>query len=267
MKISQKFYIPFTEILQIVSILMLGKDYFIIMKNVKKKQILSMAVGVIILSCTFLGTFQFHKSINCALSLLKTAFVYPSIAILEVNDFIKDISSAEDKAETVPVNKKEQSNKTLKLLFLILSTMLVSNEKLFLMLLIMVFAAICMGFKKTFNRDVRILMPPDIKFYLWWRLKFLTPLQKCILNRSNEYDINLINMYGWALYACKKTRILLMNRMRVFFMYVKMDKSQNMSLRAGGEAIFMQVLQFFGIATSHRTLAMTKEEFSSEDTK
>ncbi len=183
---------------------MLGKDYFIIMKNVKKKQILSIAVGLIILSCTFLGTFQFQKSINCAISLLKTAFVYPSIAILEVNDFIKDVSSAEDKAETVPVNKKEQSNKTLKLLFLILSTMLVSNEKFFLILLIMVFAGICIGFKKTFNRDNRIFLPPDIKFYLWWRLKFLTPLQKCILNRSDEYDINPINMYGWALYASRK---------------------------------------------------------------
>ncbi len=76
--------------------------------------------------------------------------------------------------------------------------------------------------------------------------------------------------------------------MRVFFMYVKMDKSQNMSLRAGGPHLSLRGLRkrpkqsrfnppfnkggcrgIKGEIGRFRitTLAMTKEEFSSEVTK
>ncbi|MFC2061140.1 hypothetical protein ACFLUV_01355 [Elusimicrobiota bacterium] len=161
-----------------------------------KRKILSIMIGIVILCFSFMGMVQFHKAINGAVSLLKTGTLYPSVSILEVNNFIKDISNTESTKTGSNTQEKKQDKKPMNLLFFIMSTVLISNEKLLLMLAIALIAVICKEIKKSWKQEVGDKAPPGLKYYIWWSLRFLNPLQKCVRILARKYDSNPVSFYG-----------------------------------------------------------------------
>jgi hypothetical protein len=124
--------------------------------------------------------------------------------------------------EKNPLNSKSPENKKNKysgLLFYILSTILITNEKkLLLVLMVSIAYAFIKNCKKSRIKGNESIVVPKMKFYLWWCLKFLTPLQKCIRERADEYDINPINNGSWVKYVKKRPALcFLLSRVRVFF--------------------------------------------------
>lgn len=172
----------------------------------RKNQIISIIIGILfIFSFSFLGMMQLKK-IDTNLSLLKAVIPYPSRTIQVVNSFIKWISldNLKDNKEIPSPKRKDGEDKFLKLLFSILNSCLVHNNKS-LILLIIAFIGVTLGLSKSLiYRCTDISISPDIKFYLRWSLEFLTPLQKCIQNLSYKYDIDPIEIYGRAEYALKR---------------------------------------------------------------
>ncbi|MFH1416154.1 MAG: hypothetical protein ABIH89_08755 [Elusimicrobiota bacterium] len=173
------------------------------MKNSNKRQILSILTVLVILSFTSLGTFQIQKNITGAVSLLKTALNYPSIAVMEVNGCVKGAAtgSVQETSNRAGDSNDKDSRKIFNFLFLIMGgALFASKESMFLVFLIGILAAVSVCLKSFTDYLKRRCRPPDddFQYYSRWRLKFITPVDKCIQNLADKYDINPILMYGRA---------------------------------------------------------------------
>ncbi|MFH1414704.1 MAG: hypothetical protein ABIH89_01290 [Elusimicrobiota bacterium] len=116
--------------------------------------------------------------------------------------------------------QKDRSDSLMKFFICILGTLMVpaGNSLIIMIITAMVFVLLkkenpfCRAFKEVFR-------PPGMEYYNRRRLNFVTPLEKCILNRADIYDINPISKYGWGMYPFIETRALAYSgRARVFFM-------------------------------------------------
>jgi hypothetical protein len=161
-----------------------------------KEKFLSVAIALVILGFSFLGLIQVPVNVNKSFSLIKAVMPYPGKTVFAINKFIK--SSSDPLQEQAHSNssrqdEKEDCNRLSGILFYLLSSIVVCNEKSFLLLLI-IFAAMSAGgivvALKSMNREVYI--PPEIYYYRRWRLKFITPTEKCIQVLAEKYDINPI---------------------------------------------------------------------------
>lgn len=190
------------------------------MHNIWKKRLLSTIVGLTIVFVSVCGTFHLQKNLTNAISMMKNALLSPSIAVLELNDFIKEMSSEESTGKTAPADNSGKKKNMFNVLFFMLSIVVVSNEKEFFLMMILAFVGLYIHIKRNFNRNYRILDPPELKFYLWWSLKFLTPVQKCIQNLAAKYDINPIFMSGRVRNALKKPALLLRTPKCGFFLCI-----------------------------------------------
>ncbi|MFC2092131.1 hypothetical protein ACFLTD_05100 [Elusimicrobiota bacterium] len=94
-----------------------------------------------------------------------------------------------------PVHDRNEKQKKLSsLLFYLLTAVTVCSDKS-IILLICAFMGVVSGVSKFFNdRMKEVLIPPQFKFYEWWALKFLTPIQKCLLNRADQFDIDPVKI-------------------------------------------------------------------------
>lgn len=189
--------------------------------NVNK--IISFSIILIIISFSFLGLIQLPENIDKSFSLIKMVMPYPGKTVFVINRFLKHnpLDHAARTRQTAAENKR-QKNKFSALLFYVLSSILVCQEKnflLFILILTMLAVAKYTDKRKFFNYYKDIFIPPDIKYYSRWPLKFITPIEKCIQYLADKYDINPINLYGRAAYALKKPALCFnLNGVRVFFM-------------------------------------------------
>ena len=157
------------------------------------KKILSLIIGVMVLAVTFLGALQVSSDINNSnVSLFQTSLKLHSKIFLGFYTIIDDIGSIVNSKKTNPVDTKEKNNKTLSVFLFALSAILI-NKKINLVILVMLILTGCCIYKKTiFSSDDKI--PDIIKGYLLRMLRFITPVNKCILNRADQYDINPISI-------------------------------------------------------------------------
>ncbi len=205
----------FTVILHICIIIYIR---LIIMKNKITSIII---VFIILLSFSFFGLAQLPNIADRSLSLVRTIIPYPGKTVLVINNFLKkypDAKSASTQRKTS--GSKNNKQKVAGMIMYMLSSVLVCNEKVFLLFL-MVMAGLSINILNSFLRFYRgVFVPPDIQYYRLWRLKFLTPIDKCIKCLVDKYDINPIYMDKWALSARNKNRILFnFSRMR-FFLFI-----------------------------------------------
>ncbi|MFC2062228.1 hypothetical protein ACFLUV_06925, partial [Elusimicrobiota bacterium] len=132
------------------------------------------------------------------MTLTRALIPFPTKTVLVVNSLVK--SSIQDVAKTnKPISRKtdkKKKNKAAEVLFMLLNSVIISNEKAILML-IMLFIGF-KAIKKLSRQNIREVLkaPPRIKYYRWWSLRFLTPLDKCIQALTNKYDQNPLIFNG-----------------------------------------------------------------------
>ncbi|MFH1415291.1 MAG: hypothetical protein ABIH89_04335 [Elusimicrobiota bacterium] len=166
----------------------------------KRKVFFSIIAGGVVVIFSFMGILQSYRNYSNHISIIIKNSNYCSRAVFEVDRMAKRMFNpvtAKKKIPTVPEQRKE-SRKFAGFMAYIISTIIISGDKSILLMLIC-FVGIAVREISMKKRDLEVLILPKLKFYQWWSLRFLNPLQKCIVNRSDEYDINPIRgIYGWA---------------------------------------------------------------------
>ncbi|MFH1416152.1 MAG: hypothetical protein ABIH89_08745 [Elusimicrobiota bacterium] len=164
-----------------------------------KHKVISLAIAIVILSFSFFGLVQLPGVVNKSFILVKTAIPYPGKTVLVINNFLNRNPFEKN---AVPVEsstrKQRERNKNSGLVFFLLSSVLVCNEKT-LLLLILILSALSQAAKdmSLFTKE-DAHAPPGIQYYLRWRAEFVTPRDRCIECLADKYDMNPILMYGWA---------------------------------------------------------------------
>ncbi|MFH1414703.1 MAG: hypothetical protein ABIH89_01285 [Elusimicrobiota bacterium] len=153
----------------------------------------SIILGVIIVSFSVFSAGFFHDHEQKACSLLQTVQRDCPRAAGLADNILLDLLSEKAAAGSALLEKSaKKSEKCLeKLVFFLLTAMIVSRDIMLLFLILAFAGTVVMSSKLYENPGERgLLIPPRSKYYLDWILKFLTPVAKCIKYRADEYDIN-----------------------------------------------------------------------------
>lgn len=149
-------------------------------------------IAAILISFASFMILQFYRDNVNSISLLSKTASFNSGTIVSSDrlvDRLAGINKPDNSTRGAKPDKK--TRKLSEFIIYLLSIMTVASDKSIILLFIM-FMGLSIGFIKSMNMRVRDIFvpPPEMKFYKWWSLKFLSPLQKCIINRADEYDIN-----------------------------------------------------------------------------
>jgi hypothetical protein len=190
----------------------------------KTRKLVSMLMGILMFGCSVLAIMHFSTSIK--ISMINSNSSYASKTVVVFDRITKGLMSFNE--EKSPLNSKAPEKKKSKysgLLLYIISTILITNEKRLLLVLIVSFLSLFIknGKKRTVKGNDRGILS-KLKFYLWWRLKFLTPLQKCICERSDEYDINPMNIGIREKYVQKRTAFCFFIKQSAVFLCISQGR-------------------------------------------
>lgn len=196
----------------------------------KSKQFISLLIVMAVLCFTFLGTLQVTNTMEAAakyqvnliessVSFIKARILKPYLSVLvnidSIDGFMATPEGSSGPLKAAPVREK-RNNKLIQQIFFILSTVIITQKDLvFLLIAVMALIASVSGSAICSKKDfIKTRMDFRMGYYISWILKFLNPLEKYLMNRSNEYDIeHVIGFPG------KRTRTLnCMFGVRVFFM-------------------------------------------------
>ncbi len=178
---------------------------------VKNRIILSVTSLFLITSILCLGIIQCCMKYSSKYSFLVPGSKYCSRAIVVVDRMAGRLFPG-DKDSNIPENEKSKPNnkkKLGKLISFILSTLLISNNTGFAIgvtLVLFISLKLIKNIEKKGGKE--IVVPPELRFYNWWALKFLSPIQKCIMSRADIFDINPIDICRGGLSRPGKTRTL-----------------------------------------------------------
>lgn len=172
-------------------------------KNFKKYTALPLILLMFLSSAW--GFFLVRESFSCVYESLRRSGSYPSASVVTINRAL-----AGEREEPVGETQQEEG-------FIFLSTVsAVPFSGGFLgglMLLAGIGALFVSGWLCRFGIGIMDSFNASLRYYKNWILEFLSPLQKTILNRCDEYDINPIERFLGVSYPC-----LAISRTRVFFM-------------------------------------------------
>ncbi|MFC2061137.1 hypothetical protein ACFLUV_01340 [Elusimicrobiota bacterium] len=173
----------------------------------KRNKIISIISVFIIISFSFLGTIQIYQRVVNNLTIIKSVISFPSKPMIMINKFIKrSTEDFESKKQPVPIEDKEKKrHKLAEILYMIINSVMITGQNNIMLMMFLLAGFTIM--RKKFSADVKrdaLKSPPRIRHYKWWSLRFLTPLQKCIQNRSDIYDINPIVYNGRAAVCAQK---------------------------------------------------------------
>jgi len=157
----------------------------------KRNKSVSYAVISIILLFSLLNIVQFLNG-GYRESQLSANHLYPSKAVYVLNSFVRSVfnidsvSNSESEAER---SRKEQ-NSLSKLFFFIMGSIVFINDKnLYMLLVNILFLTMDRRIAPEANTDTLFIR---LKGYLIKMIGIVTPVQFCIENRCDEFDINPI---------------------------------------------------------------------------
>lgn len=158
-------------------------------------------------------------------SLVKAAdFNHYATSVLVLNRITDQVFSKLPfkKTPVAPEAEKNKRQKRLSCLVLSLTrSILVSGKTAAVLMIVMVFGCGIMKKSDYTNNTRKCTITPKMKFYLWWVLKFMNPLQKYIDNLALKYDMNPIRYIGAALRASKENPHCVSRRTKCgFFLFV-----------------------------------------------
>ncbi len=150
----------------------------------------------ILMICCFGNNRSDKSSLEGRLTDLSSTISVLSRITKEVFSGVNPESRQASSEKTKKDNTKEMS---CNMLHVFNSLLVMSKNKNCLRLMILSIMLL-VGIKKTAHiRKSKILLLIKNKFYLCWRNMFLTPEEKCLKARSEEYDINPLKMQGMVL--------------------------------------------------------------------
>ncbi len=170
-------------------------------------------ISIVVICFSFLGFEQFYRSISGRISLLntesrhysKTATILDRIALGVFSE------NAGRKIPLMPKSPTKEKKEILRFLCYLVNTFSVSMKYSLILIAALFIMGNILNRNKFIVRRIRdFFIPPGIKYYSRWRFKFISPIEKCIFNRADIYDINPIGIgiYGAGLYRPGKTRTL-----------------------------------------------------------
>ena len=149
-------------------------------------------------------------NISGRVSLVNVDLSHYSATVFVLSKITKTLHSINVQKKLPLTNKSsKKKNKLSGFLFYFISALIVSNEKSMILLLIVFMGMMLAKFNKSkIQTDKDIVIPPKLKFYIWWSLRFLSPLQKYMQYLANKYDGNPIIYMGTGL-SMKKNALCL----------------------------------------------------------
>ena len=97
--------------------------------------------------------------------------------------------TAEQTREPAPAEKNSGSG-LYRILFFIMTNLLVSKEVLLMLISLIIAIALIIGSEYRKLGRSRSIMHIEKRYYLWWILKFLTPWQRYLESLAIKYDSN-----------------------------------------------------------------------------
>lgn len=191
-------------------------------KIIQKPVFLSILLILVISSFTSLHIYQIFA--DNSLSLIKKSGNETSTTTFAMNRMIQGLFTATTENQPISHEAQERTKdkKISNLIIYLMTAMFITGDKS-LIILMMIFIGAGMIFRKKITtkiQDREIFRPPDIAFYKWWALKFLTPHQKCMTNRSDLYDINPLGFNGWGTSVSPNIPALCLYETECGFFYV-----------------------------------------------
>jgi len=171
-----------------------------------KRRLYTAIVWMIIVSFLLFGIMQFNRACSESISLLKTDTSHHSSGIMLLGSITRGWLPAQENSTTrhpgTPEKKQQQLNRFLSYV----SSSLINTSGNSIVLMLCVFIGVMLLVEKHVqgNRET-VLFGIRIRFYRWWTLRFIDPVQKSISSRADEYDINPIENYGRALNVHEKS--------------------------------------------------------------
>jgi hypothetical protein len=173
------------------------------MKLINNKIIITL-LALIVLSYTLIGFCQVYRKTDISYKSRKIISdiyyaTYKSNKLVEKIHFVKNSTNNKKGAHPATENR---SQKDIRKYIFFNNTLSISNNGILILFCLVLFGSLLINKNKC--RDILIhRKAPDITYYKNWILKFITPMEKCIQSRSEEYDINPLNVILWG-----KTRTL-----------------------------------------------------------
>ncbi len=187
-----------------------------IYKLLKYNKLAPVLLSLIIICFSILGIVHVDNT-NKSLSFIKNELTGCSAPLSILNKITKEIfSDVITSSKTIAESKRKQAmpgtteKKSSNLIMFLLSSLFLVSENNLAVMLIVISVMILIGGKKIICVERNSLMGNiKNKFYLIWRNMFLTPEEKCLEARSEEYDINLLMNLGMVLSdTVERTRTL-----------------------------------------------------------
>jgi hypothetical protein len=155
----------------------------------------------ILIILPFILSFSINFHVNNKIKspqLFSESFKYNVVARLGNVDNIINIKDKVMVEKDKAPSRKKENNRLFKSAINNLSAILVSNTNINFVVIVL-FIGLALGTKNIFEKHRReLLKPPDIVFYKNWILKFITPMEKCLQTRADEYDINPLSVVLWG---------------------------------------------------------------------
>ncbi|GEM_PF-1663273 len=152
-----------------------------------QKNIVNVALVILLIISFFIGFFQLNKQYEdtTGIGWIK------SMAVAQVN-----INQRLNNEGKTAHEENENEDKNIMDLLYLLSCMVVLGGTTYV-IKVMVFM-LTTGFSNLYNIQEKIKkkLLSRMKHYKVWYVKFLSPVEKCMWSRVDEYDINPIRKYG-----------------------------------------------------------------------
>jgi hypothetical protein len=157
------------------------------MRNALKKLVIFVIVSVVA-GYTIIGFFQISQEVDTSL-IFKKISNNQLLAKIDCNSYFKNLYSAKKAPRNRPAQTKKNkfTGINLRLLFYMFGICIAFHNKKLIHILVL--NSIMLWRDKAFGRIDLYLKLPYIALYKSKVLKFLSPIQKCIEARADEYDI------------------------------------------------------------------------------
>ena len=154
------------------------------MNSIVNKKVFSVTLALVLTVSVSLYLFGSREEASRACRLLQESSSYPAASSVNINRSLS--------GETEHASGEEEGRETEDNFLYLLSRVdsFSSNLNMALLIGFILLSVFYLG--SAFGKKRAVSFYSRLQHYSNWRLKFLTPLQKVILNRSGEYDITRI---------------------------------------------------------------------------
>ncbi len=175
-----------------------------------------MLLSLVIISFFVLGIVHVDNTKN-SLSFIKNELTGCSAPLSILNKITKEIfADVITSGKTIAQSKRKQAmpgnteKKSSNLIIFLLSSLFLVSENNIAVMLMIISVMLFIGVRNVLSVKINTLMGNiKNKFYLCWKNMFLTPEEKCLEARSEEYDINPLMNLGMVLSdTVERTRTL-----------------------------------------------------------